>query len=67
MTDDTNCDADDDIVTVVDCRLEWSFAVIVAVWVDGMVPAVALKPALLAPIGTTTDDGIAKMALLSDN
>jgi len=46
------------------CVLLPSVAVITAVWVAVTVPAVAVKPALLAPLDTITDAGTERLALL---
>jgi len=47
------------------CELVPSVAVITAVCVLLIVPAVALKVALVAPLATVTDDGSVRLVLLS--
>lgn len=52
---------------VVVCKAPFKVALTLALWLVVKAPAVAMKLAELAPIGTVTDAGIVSRALLSDN
>lgn len=54
-------------LTVVICKLPFRVAVMVALWLFGSAPAVAIKLTELAPDGTVTDEGIVSSGLLSDS